>query len=124
MIYKLLIGLLILALLMGCIPVDNKPIKNNTDVGFTNGSINNCAGYYISIKITDPNFPQNITKRELQYWQIGNMNFPINVSFTGSCNLGNKIPAKEYKYFYDFPLEDDCYNETRCWVKWEFEVKK
>lgn len=27
--------------------------------------------------------------------------------------------TKHYKYLEDFPKGDDCYNETKCWIKWK-----
>ena len=45
--------------------------------------------------------------------------FPINISLTDFCDSNNEIPDKIYNNLWEFPLEDDCYDENRCWVKWE-----
>ena len=118
---KIILGLICLLLLVGC----NKPEPIYNDyfnvINIT-PRVTNCYGLYMSFSINNPEVDlSNITEREIKYYMLGTLDpswYPLNVSFNGDCDVNNTIPDKIYKNFAEIPLEDDCYNENRCYVKW------
>jgi len=108
---KIIIGLiLMISIFAGC------RMKNDTVDIILNGSIIKCYGLYFSGEIDE----FNLTEREMKYYLLGTISdsFPLNISFEGSCDIDNDIPDKIYDTFTDVPLDDDCYNKNRCYIKW------
>lgn len=103
---------LLFILLSGCTQ------KIKTEQKYQEGIIQNCIGVSLKFQNNNPDFI--ITEREAKYYLLGTIQnwLPLNVSFNGSCNQNKEIPDKIYKDISEIPLNDDCYNETRCYIKW------
>lgn len=61
---------------------------------------------------TNPNF----TDRELRMFRLGQLSrdllFPLLANVT-------QLPYREFNSIWDIPLENDCYDKTHCYVRWQ-----
>ncbi len=116
--------ILLMSIVVGCkeYPVEKELIiYGYDDVGTIRECIGVSMSFEVNSSIVDIN---NMTDREIKYYMLGMYDtdwYPLNISFSNECNPNGTIPYKIYENFVNIPMENDCYDESHCYLKWDIQ---